>query len=127
LDLLPTIASLIDLELPETKILDGYDLKSVLLGNGKSPRSEMFYYRGSELYALRKGAFKAHFITELAYHKDSQREVHNPPLLYNLEHDPSEKYNIAADHPETIEELIKIAEIHKSEMVYGKDQLAGRR
>jgi len=67
LDLLPTLCSLADLELPGDRIYDGYDLSPVLKGLGESPRDMVFYYRGTEIYALRKGAYKAHFITQGEY------------------------------------------------------------
>jgi hypothetical protein len=86
----------------------------------------MYYYRGTELYALRKGSFKAHFITELAYVEDPQRTVHNPPLLFKLDHYPSEKYDISSQHPDIIADIIEEAEKHKTNMVMGKDQLGGR-
>jgi arylsulfatase A-like enzyme len=126
LDLLPTIASLAGSKLPEDRILDGYDLQHVLTGSGKSPRNLMYFYRGTKLYALRMGAFKAHFITEFAYHEDNQRTVHDPPLLYNLEHDPSEKYNIAAEHLDVLTRIQNEANRLKSTMVMGEDQLVGR-
>ncbi len=126
LDLLPTIARLVNSSVPSDRIIDGFDLTPLLFGTGSSPRESMFFYRGTELYALRKGAFKAHFITELAYVKDRQKTHHDPPLLYNLEHDPSEKYNIAGKHPDILADIQREVESHNSKMVMGKDQLAGR-
>ena len=49
------------------------------------------------------------------------------PALYHLEHDPSEKYDIAKNHPEVIAELTKLAADHKEAMVPGKQQLERRR
>jgi arylsulfatase A-like enzyme len=109
LDLLPTFASLAGVQLPEDLILDGYDLTGTLLEKKRSPRNEMYYYRGQELYAVRKGAFKAHFITKPAY-GGGDRVVHDPPLLYQLNSDPSERYNIAGENPEMVEQLEKMAE-----------------
>jgi arylsulfatase A-like enzyme len=126
LDLLPTIVSLAGSQIPKDRVLDGYDLQQVLTGSGKSPRNLMYFYRGTELYALRMGAFKAHFITEFAYHEDNQRTVHDPPLLYNLEHDPSEKYNIAAEHFDVLAQIQNEANSLKSTIVMGEDQLVGR-
>ena len=36
------------------------------------------------------------------------------PLLYNLNADPSEKYNIAKEHPEIIAEIRKLLKDHES-------------
>lgn len=124
LDMLPTCAALAGAELPENLVLDGYDLSPALLGNGPSPRQEMFFYRGEQVYAVRKGPFKAHFTTQAGY--GDKPHAHDPPLLYHLEHDPSEKYNVAEDHPDVVSELTKLAEEHKKAMVPGKQQLEKR-
>lgn len=122
LDLLPTCAKLIGAELPADRVLDGVDLSPALLGTGKSPRTTMFYYRGVQLYAVRHGAYKAHFITRPAYGRGKPQR-HDPPELYNLEHDPSEKYDVAADHPEVIAEIERIAEAHRKTLKPVENQL----
>ena len=45
------------------------------------------------------------------------------PLLYNLDQDPSEKYNIADSHPEIIDDLIQISEAHIKETIVAPSQL----
>ncbi|MFH1919645.1 MAG: sulfatase [Planctomycetota bacterium] len=122
LDLLPTCAKLAGAELPADLVLDGMDISPALLGTGKSPRDEMFFYRGVELYAVRKGPFKAHFITRPAY-GGGKPEQHDPPELYHLEHDPSEKFNVAEKHPDVIAEIRKLAEAHQAAMTPGVPQL----
>ena len=39
--------------------------------------------------------------------------THDPPLLYHLGHDPSEKHNVAARHPDVIARLVKAVEAHR--------------
>ena len=112
LDLLPTFCALAGVPAPSDRVLDGYDLSAALLGNGRSPRQMMPYWRGSKLYALRHGSFKAHFITQSEYGGEAA-VTHATPELYNLDHDPSEKWNIAAAHPEVIAEIRRLAEAHK--------------
>lgn len=122
LDLLPTAAKLAGAAAPAERVLDGYDLSPVLLGAGTSPRETVFFYRGTQLYAVRKGAFKAHFITQPAY-GPGKPEQHDPPLLYHLDHDPGEQYNVAEKHPEAIAEIRKAVELHQAELVPGEPQL----
>ncbi len=112
LDLLPTICAMAGVVAPADRVLDGYDLSAALLGKGRSPRQMMPYWRGSKLYAFRSGAFKAHFITQSEYGGEAA-VTHATPELYNLDHDPSEKWNIAAKHPEVIAEIQRLAEAHK--------------
>ena len=97
---------------PSDRALDGYDISAVLLSNGKSPRQMMPFWRGSRLMALRNGAFKAHFITQSEYAGEAP-VMHPTPELYNLDVDPSEKYNIASQHPDVIAEMRRLAEEHK--------------
>jgi arylsulfatase A-like enzyme len=112
LDLLPTFCALAGVPAPSDRVLDGYDLSAAFFGKGRSPRQTMFYWRGSKLFAVRHGAFKAHFVTQSEYGNE-QAVTHATPELYNLDADPSEKWNIAAQHPDVIAEIRRIAEEHK--------------
>ena len=113
LDLLPTLVTLAGGKPPADREMDGYDLSPLLLGTGPGLRDVMYFYRGETLYALRKGAFKAHFVTEDAYGKNRQRKEHNPPLLFDLDRDPSEHFDVGKEHPEVIAEMLKISEQHR--------------
>jgi len=126
LDLFVTIAALAGTELPQDRIMDSYDLSPTLLNQAPSPRREMFYYRGQQLYAIRRDAYKMHLITENEYKADNQRTIHQPPLLYNVDVDPGEHYDISSHHPEIIAELKTIVHEHTKSLIKGKDQLVKR-
>jgi arylsulfatase A len=113
LDLLPTIAALAGVEPPVDRVLDGYDLGPVLRGSGASPRDTMFFYRGTALYAVRYKSFKAHFSTRSEYGGEPPVS-HDPPLLYNLDEDPSEKVDVAARHPDVVTAIQRIAAEHRA-------------
>ncbi len=123
LDLLPTFCALAGVEPPGDRVLDGDDLSPVLRGEGKSPRGEMVYYRRREIFAARVGPFKAHFLTQSGYGGDGPVE-HDPPLLYNLEDDPSERFDVAARHPEAIQRIRERVEAHRATVEPVPDQLA---
>jgi len=125
MDLFTTMIRLAGGEVPSDRIIDGLDLSPVLFARGPSPRNTVFYYRGVRLYAVRKGAFKAHFITQSAYGND-ESENHDPPLLYNLDHDPSEKFDVAQYHPKVIADIQKEVVEHQRTLIPGDDQLARR-
>jgi len=114
LDLLATAASLAGAKTPADRSIDGIDLSAVLRGTASSPRDELFYYWDSELRAVRKGKYKAHFVTSGAYGEGQPRTVHNPPLLFDLSVDPGERFNIAADHPDVVADLVEAADAHRS-------------
>jgi len=123
MDLYTTIVTLGGGEVPTDRVVDGLDLSPALFGQGPSPRQTMFYYRGTRLFAVRKGPYKAHFITQTGYQGDKPVE-HDPPVLYHLEHDPSEKYDIAKDHPDVIADIMKEVAKHRAALKPGEDQLA---
>ena len=124
MDLLPTFCSLAGVEAPKDRVLDGYDLSPLLKGTAaKGPRNEVYYWRSEELYAVRSGPWKAHFITQGCYGVGPKLERHETPELYHLEYDPSEKYNVAANHPEVIEKLKAIAAKHVESVEPVENQL----
>ena len=125
MDLYTTILTLAGARVPDDRVVDGLDLSPALFGIGPSPRKTMFYYRGAKLYAARKGLYKAHFITKPAYGKGEEVR-HDPPLLYHLGYDPSEKYDISKDHPEVIKDIQKEVALHLANLTPGEDQLAKR-
>jgi arylsulfatase A-like enzyme len=125
MDLYTTILTLAGADVPTDRVVDGLDLSPALFGTGPSPRKTMFYYRGTKLYAVRKGQYKAHLFTKPAYGKGEEK-MHNPPLLYHLGHDPSEKYDIAKDHPDVIEDIRKEITLHLANLTPGENQLAKR-
>ncbi len=125
MDLLPTFCKLSGTKIPVDRVYDGYDISPLLFGTGKSERNVVFYYRGAQVYAIRKGDYKAHFITQNEYRSQTahpitnppieiknERTVQDPPLLYNVNIDPSEKFNIAKEHPDVIADIRKVLEEH---------------
>lgn len=126
LDLFPTVCSLVGADDPDDRAMDGYDLSPVLFNGKASPRESMIYYRGERVYAARKGPYKAHYITQGAYGMGGDRTEHQVPLLFHLEHDPSEKYDIADQHPEIIEEINQLVEDHKKTVKPVENQLENR-
>ena len=113
MDLFVTAAALAGAQVPADRPIDGVDLGAPLRGTGPSPRQLLFYYWDSELRAVRKGNYKAHFITSGAYGEGEPRVEHNPPLLFNLAEDPGERFNIAAHHPDVVADLVSEAERHR--------------
>ncbi|HIE99833.1 MAG TPA: arylsulfatase [Planctomycetes bacterium] len=126
LDLLPTIAAITGATQPGDRVIDGYDLSPVLFDGKDGPRNEMFYYHGEECYAVRSGMYKAHFKTKTSYTGQRQAEVHDPPLLYHLGHDPSEEYDIAKDHPDIIAAIREVKTRHEASIEPVDNQLNKR-
>ena len=128
LELFTTFSKMAGAPIPDDRVIDGVDLGPLLRGETKesSPRNEMFYYRGTELYAVRLGDYKAHFITEGAYGQFGEREEPETPLLFNINEDPSEQFNIASEHPGILQKIDNLIDEHLANMVMGKDMLVER-
>jgi len=129
MDLLPTFARFAGAEPPSGRVIDGVDLRAPLTGSGPSPRQALFYYWDNELRAVRKGRYKAHFITSDAYGEGEPRIEHATPLLFDLAEDPGERHDIASAHPDIVEDLVREAEAHRKTVVAGKplfDELLAR-
>ncbi|MCG2460649.1 sulfatase [Flavobacteriaceae bacterium F89] len=126
MDLFTTFSNMAGVPVPKDRVIDGQDLSGTLFYQEQSPRKAVFYYRGTTLYAMRLGDYKAHFITEGAYGMFGRKEMHDLPLLFNVDQDPSEQYDIGEDHPEIIRQINAAIKLHRSKLVKGKDQLADR-
>jgi arylsulfatase A-like enzyme len=113
MDLFATSLALGGATLPTDRPLDSVDLRPVLFGTGPSPRDTVWFYRGSGLYAVRHGDYKAHLITQPAYGPEPAKK-HEIPLLYLLTVDPSEKFDVAAKHPDVLASIAKVVERHRA-------------
>lgn len=122
LDLFATVHALAGVELPSDRELDSHNLTPVLLEDKKSPRETFFYYRGDRLMAVRHGPWKAHYITQSAYGRQPAEE-HDPPVLYHLEHDPSEQFDVAKDHPGVLTRIAELVSEHRANLVVSPSQL----
>lgn len=125
LDVLPTLAALAGAPLPAGRTLDGYDLSGVLQGRGPSPRTTYFYYRNATLQAVRSGRFKLHFFTRPDGNHEPARPL-DPPWLFDLDQDAGEEDNIAAERPDVVAELRRLADEHRRGVVPVEDQIAKR-
>ena len=76
------------------------------------------------MYAIRTGAYKAHFLTRPGFGDDHMPEHHDPPLLFNLEHDPAEALPLnATQYPDVLARVNDILKQHESTLVKGEPQL----
>ena len=67
---------------------------------GSSARDVFFYYMRNALEAVRRGSWKLHLRKE---------DGTACPLLYNLTEDPAESRDLAAEKPELVADLMRLA------------------
>ena len=117
LDILPTFCEMAGITLPQDRVLDGFSLKKTLLEKEDSPRQIFYFYKGSKLYAIKNNQYKVHFSSVIAY---PQKKIinHPTPLLYDLNEDPGENFDITAKHPEILHKLTSLAEQFEASFQY---------
>jgi arylsulfatase A len=125
MDLFATGVKLAGGTVPADRPIDGVDLTPLLTGKGPSPRDTMFYYRGTKLFAVRHGPWKAHLVTRSGYGPDGPAE-HEPPELYHLGRDPGERFDVSKAHPEVVARIRAVVAEHQKGMVPGEPQVDKR-
>lgn len=137
IDLLPTLARLWGVKLPQSKI-DGADILPLILGDerARNPRQDSFYYFNSnELQAVRSGDWKLllpqRFRTLGAHPKTARNGARVPdlsaevkaPQLYNLRDDLRETTDLAARRPDVLARLLALAERAREDLGDGPRRL----
>ena len=128
LDILQTFASLAGAPPPSDRVLDGYDLSATLKRGDPSPRHTLFYYASTGsgvLSAVRHDALKAFFVVPTTDSSTAAAPA-STPQLFNLDQDPSEKFDLAAKRPELVGEFRKLADEHSKTVAAVKNQIATR-
>jgi arylsulfatase A-like enzyme len=131
LDLLQTFAAIAGAAPPSDRPLDGYDLSATLKRAAPSPRQTIFYYATNGGYpaplaAVRQGPYKLHLRVppEGRGGAAAQGSPGAPKVeLYNLDEDPSEKFDLAESRADKVSELRRIAEEHLKTVTPGPNQL----
>jgi arylsulfatase len=145
IDLLPTIAAIIDASLPENKI-DGVNILPLLLGdeNAEPRQTFLYYYRKNSLEAVRKGDWKLVFAHPGRTYVGFKPGFDGFPgsvnenfmfeeALYDLRRDRGECYDVKDYYPEVVAELKKIADEARKDLgddiqnVTGQNQRKPRR
>jgi arylsulfatase A len=122
MDLFPTALALAGGPLPAGVMLDGIDIAPLLFDSKPLPERPFFFYRGNQLFACRLGPWKAHFLTQSGQGA-GRPQSQDPPLLFDLGRDPSEKRNVAAAHPDIVAQIQEVVKVHRAGVVPGVPQL----
>ena len=119
IDVVPTIAEIIDGKLPQHKI-DGKSILPLLRGDkdAKSPHEAYFYYYGRGLKAVRSGDWKLVFPHSYRTLADAPgkdgfpskyKQVRCGLELYNLKTDIGEREDVSAKNPQIVKQLQRFA------------------
>ncbi len=103
MDVLPTFAKLAGAKLPGDLVIDGKDILPALVGGAESPHEYFFYAHWGVLEGVRWKSWKL-------------RVIDGKEALYNLDEDIGEKKNLAAQHPEIVQQLKAAMQAWENEM-----------
>lgn len=94
MDIFPTVLELLDIPLPEDRVIDGISMLDYLKGDGDTYRDELFLFFGKDMQAYISNPYKywpdGSDITGFTAAPAAKEE-----FLFDLESDPGESYNIA--------------------------------
>jgi arylsulfatase len=103
IDLFPTLLSLANATATPIQPINGVDISKVITENETLRERPLFYYKGNELHGVRKGSWK---LLVKTYSQTGQDYFEGKlPLLFNLDTDPSEKYDLSDDNPDIVRAL----------------------
>lgn len=129
MDVLPTITHWAGGIVPQDRIIDGYNIESLLIEeHSTSPYIAFFYYQKEQLQAVRSGKWKLHLTLDSTY-----QSIHFPGFaegreaqLFNLETDRQEQQNVIGAEPEIarqLNHLASYARTHLGDLRYQGDQV----
>lgn len=113
MDLLPAFAALAGGKVPGDRIIDGHNIRSLIIGKkgAKSPYEVFYYYEADQLQAVRSGPWKLFVpLREFNQHPHFKKGMGEQPLLFNVVKDTSSKYNVADKYPQVVNKLMALAE-----------------
>lgn len=115
MDLFPTLSSVIGAPLPKDRIYDGVSLTPLFSGQPieRSKEQPFFYYNCENLQAIRVGDWKIHLPrnkTQIPFWAVKKQQPITKPRLYNLATDLAEQKDVAAEHPERVSQMMKLAQ-----------------
>ncbi|MEJ1241072.1 sulfatase [Chryseolinea sp. T2] len=138
IDIFPTIAELLQLELPTHKI-DGVSLVPIIKGDvSAEPRKEFYYYyRKNNLEAVRLDQWKLVLPHPGRTHENYEPGKDGYPgdlnenfpfgkALYDLRRDPGERYDVKTEYPEIVKELEALAEKAREDLGDDLSQRVGK-
>lgn len=129
MDLFVTIQNAAGLH-PSGVELDGRDLLPMLAFGAESPRDSFFYFRRSQLQAVREGRWKLRIARPADDWGSPELTAADAPVektLHDLTVDPYEKWNRAAEEPEIVASLrsrmIEFAERVGADLAFEPDSI----
>ena len=113
LDFMPTFAGLVGMSPPTDRIIDGKNIWPLMAGQpgAVTPHQAFFFYHFDQLQAVRSGAWKLFLPLERVRGPSAKAPEKKSVAarLYDVVKDPAESNDVAAQYPDVIARLRKLA------------------
>jgi arylsulfatase len=96
--------------------VDGEDISGRFQTEPMEEGHRPFFYYGlnNRLFAVRKGPWKLHI--ERYSQTGNRYFAQEAPILFNLDEDPSEQYELSREYPDTVQQLLDLITEHQARM-----------
>ena len=110
--------------MPRDRVIDGKDIRSLLLDEPSSPSPHLayYYYFMSHLTGVRSGRWKLHVARMGGRYRD--RGAAPVSELYDLHADIGESQDVSAEYPQVVARLSALADVARADL--GDGTQAGR-
>jgi uncharacterized sulfatase len=135
IDVFPTLLKITGVSLPDDRIIDGRDIMPLLTSHEASPHEALLGMQGTDLMTVRSGKWKLHVrapggipdrgddwidprgpdgVTIIAQFEQARPRAYpgikggdepKEMMLFDLDNDPAEQHDVAADYPEIVKRL----------------------
>jgi arylsulfatase len=118
IDLFPTLLSLAGISIPADRIVDGKNISQLLVGKSSQPVHDyLYFYHHGKLEAARTGKWKVyrsanHYVWPLPLNNNDRGKLSNyttgpMPMMFDIEKDKGEAYNLFEKYPDVGNQLLR--------------------
>lgn len=130
MDVLPTLAELAGVAVPQDRTIDGHSLAPLLCEGVRGSAYDetgFFYYFMGQLQAVRSGPWKLYLPLSAKLLGPGQQTASAELNLFNLDDDVGEAREVSAQHPEVVRRLMVFAEQAREDIGDGSHEGHGQR
>ncbi len=136
LDIFPTLLSIVGLEPPADRMIDGKDVLGLLTNSeAVSPHDALYFYHEDTLEGIRVGMYKYYRKINLYKYPApinktlaglAAGKLGKWPLLYDLKTDPYENYDLSDNRPELVAKMETIMSLWEKQMADNPEGITNR-